>query len=163
MPSPRPEGVGFVAEAPLRAVASRRIPATPEAVFDAIADVDSWPEWFPGMRRCTWLTPPPHEIGSQRRVVVGPLRVDERFVVWDRPRRWGFTFTGSNLPLADAGVEVVDLEPVGDATQVTYTMALAPPRLLAPGARLSVPVMERTLGAALKGLERYLASAPRGV
>jgi uncharacterized protein YndB with AHSA1/START domain len=163
MPSTRPEGVGFVAEAPVRAVATRTIRATPEAVFDAIADADSWPEWFPGMRRCTWLTPPPHQIGSQRRIVVGPLRVDERFVVWDRPRRWGFTFTGSNLPLASAGVEVVDLDPVGDATKVTYTMALQPPRLLTPGVRLSVPVMERTLAAGLKGLEAYLEVGRTGI
>lgn len=158
----RPEGVGFVAEAPVRAVATRDIDASPEAVFDAIADADSWPVWFPGMRRCTWLTSPPHQIGSQRRVVVGPLRLDERFVVWDRPRRWGFTFTGSNLPLADAGVEVVDLDPVGTATRVTYTMALAPPRLLTPGVRLSVPVIERTLAAGLKGLERYLGAGRPG-
>jgi uncharacterized protein YndB with AHSA1/START domain len=156
MPATRPEGVGFVADAPVRIVVTRVMPVAPERVFDAIADADSWTAWFPGMRRCTWLTPPPHRIGSQRRVVVGPLRVDERFVVWDRPHRWGFTFTGSNLPLARAGVEVVDLEPEGDGTRVTYTMALDPPGLMRPGVRLSKPVITRTLGAGLRGLERYL-------
>jgi uncharacterized protein YndB with AHSA1/START domain len=156
MPALRPEGVGFVDDAPVRIVASRRIPASPETVFDTVADADTWTSWFPGMRRCTWLSPEPHRIGSQRRVVVGPLRVDERFVVWDRPHRWGFTFTGTNLPVARAGVELVEFEADDDATLVTYTMALDPPRTLTPGLRLSTPVVATTLQAGLKGLERHL-------
>jgi hypothetical protein len=136
-----------------RARARRRDPGDPghrpRRVFDAIADADSWTAWFPGMRRCTWLTPPPHRIGSQRRSWSGRCASTSASWCGTGPHRWGFTFTGSNLPLARAGVEVVDLEPEGDGTRVTYTMALDPPALLTPGVRLSRPVIERTLGAGL--------------
>ena len=159
MPSTRPEGVGFLADAPVRAVATREVAAPSEVVFDALCDAEGWQAWFPGMRRCTWRSRPPHGIGSRRRVVVGPLRVDERFVVWDRPHRWGFTFTATNLPLAAAGVEVVDLEPTDTGTRITYTMALEPPRLLSPALRLSRPVLQRTLSLGLRGLQRHLRDA----
>ena len=160
MVSIRPEGVGFATDAPVRAVATRDLAATPEVVFDTLADAASWPRWFPGMRRCEWLTEPPHQIGSRRRVVVGALRLDERFVVWDRPHRWGFTFEAANLPLAYAGVELIDLEPLdAETTRVRYTMAIEPPRLAAPLARRGTPAIHRTLDGALAGLERHLAGS----
>lgn len=165
MPSPRPEGVGFVTDAPVRAVARRQIPASPDEVFAGLADAEGWPSWFPGMRRCGWLTAPPHRIGSKRRVVVGPLRVDERFVVFDRPHRFGFTFAATNLPVARAGVELVELEAVPEGTHVTYTMALQPPRGLAGAVGLAAGVISRVLAGGLRGLERHLAEHapnPRG-
>lgn len=164
MSTTRPEPPSFVEHAPLRAVATRTIPAAPGRVFDALADAEGWERWFPGMRRCAWLTPAPHDVGSQREVQVGGLRVVERFTVWDRPHRWGFTFVEARPAIARAGVELVDLEPLrnGGATRVRYTMALEPPVPLGP---LTVPVaraLERRVGAGLAGLQRHVAGRGDG-
>ena len=159
MATTRPESLEFVDLAPVRAEATREIDAAPETVFDALADAEGWPRWFPNMQHCRWLTPPPHGVDSQREVRVGPLHVVERFIVWDRPRRWGFTFTAASPPIARAGAELVSLEPVGKgSTRVTYTMALEPPGP-AGLASLATGPMDATLGDALKGLAHHLEGA----
>lgn len=159
MGTTRPETLEFVATAPLRAGARRELDAPPGDVFDTLADASSWVHWFPGMQHCAWLTPAPHGVGSQREVRVGPLRVVERFVVWDRPTRWGFTFTAASPAIARAGVEVVDLTPAdGGRTAVTYTMALDPARPAAVAPGLVARPMEANLAAALAGLDRFLAT-----
>lgn len=159
MATTRSESLEFVDLAPVRAHATRDLDASAEAVFDALADAEGWPRWFPSMQQCRWLTPPPHGVDSQREVQVGPLHLVERFIVWDRPRRWGFTFTAATPPIARAGVELVELEPAGaQATRVTYTMALEPPGP-AGLARLATGPMDATLADALAGLAHHLGAA----
>ena len=156
MATTRPESLEFVDLAPVRAEATREIDASPGTVFDALADAEGWPRWFPNMQQCRWLSPPPHGVDSQREVRVGPLHVVERFIVWDRPRRWGFTFTAASPPIARAGAELVELEPAGDGgTRITYTMALEPPGPAGLVNRATGP-MEAVLAEALTSLERYL-------
>lgn len=158
MTTTRPEALEFLDLAPVRATATREIDASPAQVFDTLADAASWPQWFPNMTDCRWLTPPPHGVDAQREVRAGPLHVVERFIVWARPSRWGFTFTAMSPGLARAGVELVELEPAGEGrTTATYTMALEP---RGPGGAigtLAVPAMEATLAAALTGLDEHVA------
>jgi hypothetical protein len=103
VPACRPETLGFTATAPLRATATREVPA-----------------WEPG-------------------------------------ERFAFTFTGTNLPAARAGVELVELvEPGPDRTRVAYTFAVEPagiPRALAAS---SAPIVRAVLSRGLAGLERHL-------
>ena len=157
----RIETLEFLSVAPLKATAERVLPFSPEQVFDALADAESWPLWFAGLRKATWLTPPPHGVGAEREVVVGPLTVAERFVVWDRPTRIGFTFTGASGPGTRAGVELMELREVAGGTVLTYTFAVEPsmPRPVARvlGAALAPVVSKAMLGRGLAGLERYLA------
>jgi uncharacterized protein YndB with AHSA1/START domain len=157
MATTRPEALEFVDLAPLRAVATREICADPERIFDVLADAGSWPHWFPNMTSCRWLTPPPHGVDSQREVRVGPLHVVERFVIWARPSRWGFTFTAASPAIARAGVELVELTPLGqERTQVTYTMALEPRIAAGSLTRAVEPAMEATLRDALAGLDDHV-------
>ncbi|MTV27457.1 SRPBCC family protein [Nitriliruptoraceae bacterium ZYF776] len=157
MPTCRPETSAFVATAPLRAHASRQVPAAPDEVFAVLADAPGWSRWFPGLSSATWTSPAPHGVGSTRTVRVGPARVDERFVVWEPGARFGFTFTGSNLPVARAGVELVELVDIGDGrTRVSYTMAVEPFGVPRPLGRLATPVLAATIARGLAGLERHL-------
>jgi uncharacterized protein YndB with AHSA1/START domain len=155
----RPETAAFASTAPLRAHAVRDLPAPPDQVFAVLADTASWAQWFPGMRRARWLTPEPHGVGSTRRVTVGPLTIDEEFVVWEPGERFAFTFVATSLPVVRTGVDVAELTPLpGDRTRLHYTLAAAPlavPRLLAPAGG---PPMSFALGRGLAGLERYLAA-----
>jgi uncharacterized protein YndB with AHSA1/START domain len=155
----RPETPAFIDHAPLRVRATRDLGAGAEAVFDALADAEGWERWFPGMRRCEWLTPAPHGVGSQRAATVDALHLVERFVVWDRPHHWGFTFTEVRPPILSAGVELVELEDLGrGCTRVTHTMALRP-ALRLPLAGAIARSLESRLATGLAGLERHVAAS----
>ncbi len=159
MGATREETLDFPTRAPMVATASRQVPAPPDAVFDVLADAAGWSAWFPGLTRASWTSPEPHGVGSTRRVEVGPVAVDERFLAWDRGERFGFTFTHVSAPIARAGVEVIELDgdevPAG-ATLVTYTMALEPPRIPVGLAARGAPAVRGNLRRALEGLAKRL-------
>lgn len=152
-----PQTVDFIERATMRAVAEREVAATPQRVFEVLADVESWPQWFPNLSEATWLTEAPHGVGSRRRVRVGPLKVEEEFIVWEPGERWGFTFVDVNLGGSKAGVELVELTPVGDdRTHVRYTMAIEPSGLLKPLTGPFRAGAEKGLRDGLEGLDAYL-------
>lgn len=160
MPRCRPETIAFTSTAPLRATVTRELGASPAHVFDVLADTASWPRWFPGLDAAAWTSAAPHGLGSTRQVRLGPLRVDEEFIVWEPGERFGFTFTEVNLPGTRAGVELVELVAVREArTRVAYTIALEPRALPRPVAGAAAPVGRLAIARGLAGLERHLATA----
>ncbi len=162
MPSTRPQDVGFYSTAPVHFSATRTLPATPDEVFAALADTPSWPQWFAALTKAEWTSDAPYGVGSTRRVHIGPIKVDERFIVWEPGVRWGFTFTATTIPTVRAGAELVELAPVGadgQQTEATYHMHLDPLPGLGPVTRLLRGGIEQSLGGALDALGKRLASA----
>lgn len=158
----RPETPDFVDRAPLRVVIHQHLTASPDIVFTALADTPNWTAWWPGMTRAEWTSTQHGGLGAERRVNVRGLKVQERFIAWDPGERWGFTFLGTNVPLARAGVELVELTPDGAGTNLRYTMALEPPRFLGPVIRALRSRFETGIGEGVAGLDRYLRSDPTG-
>jgi uncharacterized protein YndB with AHSA1/START domain len=157
VPTCRPETLAFTATAPLRVTVSREIAATPDRVFATLADTGSWPRWFPGLHAARWTSPRPYGVGSTREVSVGPMDVTEEFIVWEPGERWGFTFVATSLPLARAGVELVELvELAAGRTRVVYTIALEPTGVPARLAQLAAPLGRVALGRGLDGLDRHV-------
>lgn len=157
----RTETIDFVERAPVVIDVSRRMPFDAGRVFDALADVDLWPRWVVGMVAASWTSEPPHGVGSTRRVALGPLTVDERFIAWERPTLMAFTFVDANAPVARAGVERLDVDAAGGATTLRYRMALdptlgpLPTRLadaFAPVGVAAAPLLRRSL----RTLERLI-------
>jgi uncharacterized protein YndB with AHSA1/START domain len=125
---------------------TRHVAASPDAVYDLVADVTRTPQWSPEVVRCTWLD------GA-----TGPA-VGARFAARNR-KRW---FAWTNRPVVD----VVDpgrefaftrtepgggsirwayrLEPEGDGTRVRHSYrVLAPvPRGLHVALRLALGVRD---------------------
>jgi hypothetical protein len=129
-------------------------------VFDALAGPSAWVDWFPGLTGGRWTSQQPHGVGSTRQVQLGPLTVDEEFLVWEPGERLAFTFTATNLPAARAGVELVELVPQGpDRTRVAYTVAMEPVALPRALAGTSAPIVRAVLARGLAGLERHLATS----
>ena len=155
-----PESLAFIEHAPVVARVTRELPAAAAEVFDALADAEGWERWFPGMRRCEWLTPEPYGVGSLREVRVDSLRVVERFIVGERPHRWGFTFADVRPRIARAGMELVELDDLGSTRSlVTYTMALRPIVPVGPVAKVATGALESKLTTALAGLERHVVAS----
>jgi uncharacterized protein YndB with AHSA1/START domain len=159
VPPCRPETLGFTAVAPLRTTVTRDVEATPSEVFDALADPSAWVAWFPGMTGSRWTSEAPHGVGSTRQVQLGPLTVDEQFLVWEPAQRFAFTFTATNLPVARAGVELLELVPRSPTgTRVAYTFAVDPTGVPGPLARTAVPVVRAVVSRGLAGLDAHLAA-----
>lgn len=149
-----PKPLEWMHRAPVRAVRTRTVQATPDQVFAVLADHEAWPEWFDQITSVDVLGPA-EGVGARRRVHIGSTSVDEEFLAWEPGRRFSFTVTQASRPGIRSLNEDIRLVPVGDdSTTVAYTMALDP---VGPG-RLLAPVLNRVVGKALDGALDGLAT-----
>jgi uncharacterized protein YndB with AHSA1/START domain len=137
----------FTESAPVRLVFRQEARAAPEALFAALSEVDSWPQWYGGVTGARLL-----EGGGQR---VIHLRGGTRFletIITTPPTRYSYRIEETNAPGVRAMLEDWRLTPTGTGTLVTYTLALdghpvcrAVVRLLGPGLRRAFRDAVRTL------------------
>ncbi len=115
----------FTATAQHRVTVTEVLPASPDAVFAALAeDPAGWGAWFPGFTDAgRYVTPGPHGVGSQREVFARGSRFLETILVWEPGRRWSFRVDEAGLPAVRALAEDFRLTPEGTGTRVEYTMA----------------------------------------
>ena len=134
MPRCEPVGIDFAKTAPVIATASVAVKATPAQVWQVLNENDRWPEWFPGMSVARVTSPQWDGIGSTRYVQVGPLGVDEKMVVWEPERAWGFCATNLSRTgwIAKQLLEMVEISPEGTGSRLVYTGALTPVPWLKP-------------------------------
>ncbi len=155
----------FVDNAPVVVNVGRTIIASPEAIWAALTHNETWPEWFPDMKRCETTSSPGDGIGATRTVKVGNLVAEEQFIFWDRPKDWGFAMTKTNLPLAKQFVERVQLDTsthqsdearANTVTEVRYTGYIEPHLLMKPFAGLLKMQVRTTWEKALVGLAEHV-------
>ncbi len=146
----------FVDEAPVTINVGRTLHASPEAVWAALTDNESWTEWFPNMKRCDTTSSDPNGIGSTRTVKVGGLVADEQFIFWDRPKDWGFSIVKTNLPLATKMIERVQLESTGGTTNVRYSASFTPHLLTKPIVSLVKMQIMKSWEDGLVGLAQHI-------
>jgi hypothetical protein len=152
----KPAGIDFVETAGVR-IGSRCVGvALAQRVWDALVDTERWPEWFRGFKAARNTSETFDGVGSSRWVHVDMFKGNERFIVWDEPRQWGFTGLDANLPFFESVVEVATLKPKPTGTTLSWTFAVT----LKPWARPLTPLLKwqfsRLLPAGLAGLDPYL-------
>ena len=135
---------GWCDEAPIQIRHELFLPASPERVFDVMADIGGWTAWFRGMRRIR-IDGPATGVGARRTVWVGLSRVGEHFTVWEPGRHLAFHIVDCNLPGLKVMVEDYQIEPDSeggvDGSRLRATVAVEAKRPLAllPGlVRLAV-------------------------
>ena len=144
----------------MKVSASREMRATPDAVFAALADHESWPEWFEAVSKVERIGDQHDGVGSRRRVHIGGrVTVDEEFIVWEPGKAWGFTCFDTNRKVLRSLNELITIQQTGpDRVRVTYLMAMDPPApvtlLLRMGAKRQ---LSKNLGNALESLGERLA------
>ena len=136
MPSLRTVGIDYLDTAPTRVSTEVDIEGSLDEVWTALLDNSSWPEWFGSGGSVTASPPVWSSVGDTRSIRVGPMTVDEVAIdVRDR-ERWAMCLTETNVPLAKAMIEVVDLRDTSrdgeQRTELRWTMAAEPYRLLGP-------------------------------
>jgi uncharacterized protein YndB with AHSA1/START domain len=139
------QNLAWVPTAPVVLQNVVRIKATPDQVFDRLADLGSWAEWCVGMRKVR-IDGPASGVGAVRTVWVGTTRVQERFLEWVPGERLTFAIIGSNTPGLASMVEdwALAADPADPATTVmTVTIGIAPGGILKPFPKLVHSTMSR--------------------
>lgn len=155
----RPEDLSFPERALVRLSFSRLLPATPERVFDVLADHEGWTRWFVDFKRAVVTSPEREGVGMRRRVQVGPMAFEERFLAWERGRRFAFTMLDTKLPIVSAIVEDWRLAPVEGGTQVVYAVGIDLPGWVRPLKGLLLWKFRPLFAQALPNLEKRLVEA----
>ena len=118
--------IEWIDNAPVKIEAKAETTASPDAVFDVLADHDRWPEWFPSVKKVTVLGKG-EGVGARRRVVVPGMTVDEEFIVWQPGKRWSFTGYEAKPGVAKSLIEDCVLTPLANGgTAISYTMYIEP-------------------------------------
>jgi hypothetical protein len=117
----------FVDTAPHRFAETFEIAQPAEAVWAALTGDDAL-HWCRALTKLTWTSPRPFGVGTTRTVrVVGLIRIDERFVVWEEGRRKSFVGVQCNLPLIKRVAEDYLVEPAGEGRcRFTWKAGLEP-------------------------------------
>ena len=152
----RPEDLSFPDRALVRLAFSRVVPAPPERVFDVLADHEAWTRWFVDFKKASVTGEVREGVGTRRRVWVGPMVLDERFIAWERGRRFSFTMLESNLPILSAMVEDWQLAPVEGGTRVDYAVGFDLPGWVRPLKGILLWKFRPLFEKALPNLEEYL-------
>ena len=103
--------------------------ATPEQVFDLLADAPRWREWAgSSIQESTWVSGATGGIGAVRKLGRKPIYTLETITELERPHRMSYTVDG--LPVRDYRC-TVELAPGGDGTEIRWSGRFTAPRLLA--------------------------------
>jgi uncharacterized protein YndB with AHSA1/START domain len=117
--------------------------ATPEMVFDVLADGSRWQEWAgPAVPRSSWADgSPAGGLGSVRRLGLGLLSSREEIVEYDRPHRLAYVLrSGQALHHYRATVDLHEAPEGG--TRIVWSGTVESP---IPGATGALTAFFRTL------------------
>ncbi len=152
----RPEGLEFLDTAPVVLRETLHVAASPEAIFDIFADPATWSSWFTFMRHARWTSSETARVGAERHVSIHVLgNLQERFVAFDRGKRFSFTMLEASMPAASAMLEDYELFAENGGTRLEWRLAIEPTLL----GKLSMPVTRQTMRKIIRSsgpkLEQY--------
>src|SRR6201991_294519 len=135
-------GIDFIDSAPFRFVSTVDLTITPEQVFEALDDAESWPLWATVITKVTWSSPQPHGVGTTRTVDMrGGIVGDEEFSAWEPHSHMAFRFNQASIRSIAAFAE--DYRVVPTATAFPAEMAFQQPQIERGAA--GVPLRRRPL------------------
>jgi Polyketide cyclase / dehydrase and lipid transport len=155
-----PADASVFTEAPIVYRFPVRLPVPAERVWQSLASDRSMSDWGLGVKRLTWTSPRPFGIGTTREVVLplGAMTVRERFFRWDEGKGYSFYVTEANRPLVERFAEDYVVEPDGDGSVFTWTIALEPKRALLPVLRAAGPLNRMAFGQVPRAARKYFSS-----
>ncbi|MGH9033486.1 MAG: SRPBCC family protein [Acidimicrobiia bacterium] len=149
----------WIEQAPKRCSASREIAASPSAVWEVLADHESWPQWFPVVQEMT-VTGAASGVGARRRVRLPGLVLEEEFLAWEVGSRYAFRAVSASRRMFASINERVTIEGRrGGGSLVTYDQAFAPSWWFHLPFKVMQRRFRRDLGDAMHGLAGRTESA----
>jgi hypothetical protein len=114
---------GWSTQAPIQIHHEVPLPASPERVFEVLADSPGWTKWFKHMRRVR-IDGPATGVGTLRTVWIGSTTVQEHFIVWEPPTRITFHIVKSNIPGLRVMVEDYRIAPAPGGSTLSITLGI---------------------------------------
>jgi hypothetical protein len=133
----------FLASAPSRFVDTIEVALPAETVWAELTR-DGTLDWCRGLK-IEWLSPRPFGVGTERQArLLGVLRVQEEYFIWEEGRRMAFSVTAVRPPAYRRSAEDYLVEPLGpDRCQFTWTLAFDLTWLGKLNSPLSAPIIRR--------------------
>jgi hypothetical protein len=137
-----------------------RFPAPPERVWASLVSERSVTEWGLGVRGFRWTSPRPFGLGTTREVVLplGAMTLREEFFRWDEGRGYAFYVTEADRGWFRSFAENYELEPDGDGTLFTWTIAMEPNPALGRLMRAATPLNRMSLGLLTRAGTKFFAT-----
>ena len=154
----QPADAGFFDSAPHVFTYQKRFAAPPANVWEQLTSDESISAWGPATKEVNWTSPRPFGVGTTREVVApGGATMRERFFRWDEGTRHSFASYESTLPLFTRFAEDYIVEPDGNDTLFTWTLAIEPKSALALPVKLLAPAVKAAFGRVPSDGQRYWA------
>jgi hypothetical protein len=155
----KPADASVFVDAPIVYRFPARLPVPPERVWESLASDRSLWDWNLGVKRLTWTSPRPFGVGTTREVVLplGAMTVREEFFRWDEGKGYSFYVAETDRPVVEQFAEDYVIEPDGDGSLFTWTIALEPKRALLPLMRAAGPLNRAAFGQVPRAAKRYFA------
>jgi hypothetical protein len=136
----------------------KRFAAPPDQVWEQLTSDASITAWGPATKDVNWTSPRPFGVGTTREVhALGGPRMRERFFRWEEGTRKSFAAYESTLPLFKRFAEDYIVEPDGDDTLFTWTVAIEPKDALALPFKVIAPAVKAAFGRLPVDGQRYWA------
>jgi Polyketide cyclase / dehydrase and lipid transport len=153
-----PADADFFASAPHVFRYQKRFATPPEQVWESLTSDASVAAWTPAVKEVTWTSPRPFGVGTTREVAAPALaRVRERFFRWDEGSGYSFWVYESTLRFFTRFAEDYVVEPDGDGTSFTWTVAIEPKGRLALPVKVLAPALKAGFGRIFSDGQRYFA------
>ena len=146
--------IDYIERAPLQFMNTVDLKAPPEAVFAALRDTEAWLRWFPDMKSATWKGEP--GAGTNRIVKVGPMEINEHFVIWKEPTQMAFYVSETSLPFAKRMVENYTIEETSTGSRFTYAVGMEVRFPLSVLKFAAKPKLEKMFRDAVVSFEKYM-------
>jgi hypothetical protein len=96
-------------------------------VWDVLAEVETWPQWYRLITKAAWISPAPHRVGSTRALTVaGVFTATEEVIVWNVYHHMAFRLTESSRQNTGASVEEFRIETTEHGCRLTWSTARRP-------------------------------------
>jgi uncharacterized protein YndB with AHSA1/START domain len=155
----KPVDLAFLSNAEKVYVVDQTLAASREDVWAAFVDPTTWHHWWPGLVSASYRgAPRPYGVGTFREATVGGQRFEERIVVWEEERRWGYRIDRATAPIAWAQLECTELEDHGTGTRVRWILALHPRLMMRLVGPFFPRIMRSLLRRAMASLDVYIAT-----
>ncbi len=135
-----------------------RLPFDAGRAFDHVASSTELPRWLEDCVSCEWTSPEPYGVGSTRDVKLKMLAVKERFLAWDRGKRFAFTAVALSIPLLSRMVEDIQLRELAPGeTELTWTVHYEPRLVARPVHPIARYIFRGLLARSAANLERLFS------
>jgi hypothetical protein len=149
----RPVELDFVESAPLRLVFSAELSASPQAVYEALAeDVPGWTSWFTAVSSAT----PTHGGAGREIRLKGGVLFLETILATDPGERYAYRVDETNAPGLRALVEEWRITPAANGTRVQWTFAADAPAPMLAVLKLGRSGLAMSFRGAVRSLDRRL-------